>query len=327
VLKSDDVSEVIKLEHVDKYLGGRQVLRDVTLAVDQGDIFGFLGPNGAGKTTSIRIMLGMFLPDAGKASVLGQDASIDKNRQKVGFVLETDGLFENLTAFDNLLYYGQIYDVQQIEAKIEKAISTVGLAERLQDKAGTYSKGMRQRLALARAMLHDPEVLILDEPTAGVDPTGQIEIREIMLNMVQKEHKTVLLSSHNLDEVQRICNRIALIHKGEIKLYGEREKLQRQMGHGEVVIETSQPVPAAVVNELKELPGVGIASQIGTRLILTAGRDTDVSAIVGRLALKGIGIEQVIKQEASLEEMYTAIVREAEQKLDEKIVDHRQKRY
>jgi ABC-2 type transport system ATP-binding protein len=308
------MSDVINLDHVGKYLGGRQVLKDVTLAVNQGDIFGFLGPNGAGKTTSIRIMLGMFLPDSGKAFVLGQDASVDKNRSKVGFVLETDGLFENLSAHDNLMYYGQIYDVPQLESRIEKAIGIVGLADRLHDKAGTYSKGMRQRLALARAILHDPEVLILDEPTAGVDPTGQIEIREIMLNMVQKERKTVLLSSHNLDEVQRICNRIALIHKGQIRLYGEREQLQRQMGHGEVVIETSQPVPSSVVTELKGLPGVGVASQIGTTLTLTAGKEAEVANIVSLLAAKGVGIEQVKKQEATLEEMYTTIVKEAEQK-------------
>ncbi|HEX7476067.1 MAG TPA: ABC transporter ATP-binding protein [Dehalococcoidales bacterium] len=308
------MSDVINLDHVDKYLGGRQVLKDVMLAVNQGDIFGFLGPNGAGKTTSIRIMLGLFAPDSGTALVLGQDAQIDKVREKVGFVLETDGLYENMSAYDNLMYYGQIYEVPQLEAQIEKSIGIVGLADRVKDKAGTYSKGMRQRLALARAILHNPEVLILDEPTAGVDPTGQIEIREIMLNMVRKQGKTILLSSHNLDEVQRICNRVALINKGQIRLYGELEKLQHQMSHGEVVIETAQPLSSEVLADLRNLAGVNIQSQLDKKLTLIVSQTTDVASIVSLLASRGVGIEQVKKQEASLEEIYTTIVKEAEQR-------------
>jgi ABC-2 type transport system ATP-binding protein len=308
------MEDIISLEHVNKKIGKREILQDVTLAVKKGDIFGYLGPNGAGKTTSIRIMLGLFTADSGKATVLGQDTRIDKIREKVGFVLETDGLYENMSAYDNLLYYGRIYDVPQVSERIEKAIGIVGLSDRIKDKAGTYSKGMRQRLALARAILHDPEVLILDEPTAGVDPSGQIEIRAIMLNMVHKEGKTILLSSHNLDEVQRICNRVALINKGRIRLYGELEQLQHQMSHGEVMVETSQPLNSEVMADLRKLPGVNIQSQMDKKLTLTVGNNTDIAVIVSLLASRGVGIEQVKKQEASLEEMYTTIVKEAEQK-------------
>ncbi len=308
------MDDVISLEHVRKQLGGREILKDVTLAVKRGDIFGYLGPNGAGKTTSIRVILGLFIPNSGKAIVLGQNTRNDKVREKVGFVLETDGLYENLSAYDNLLYYGQIYDVSRLKDRIIKAVSIVGLADRLQDKAGTYSKGMRQRLALARAILHDPEVLILDEPTAGVDPTGQIEIRRIMLDMVQKEGKTILLSSHNLDEVQRICNRIALIHQGQIKLYGALEQLQHEMGSGGVMIETTQPVAPVVVSELQGQSGVSIRSQMERKLTLSVSQSLGVPAVVALLASRGVGIEQVIKQEASLEEIYTTIVKEAEQK-------------
>jgi ABC-2 type transport system ATP-binding protein len=305
---------VIDLEHVYKRLGQREILKDVTLSVNRGDIFGYLGPNGAGKTTSIRIMLGLFAPTSGKATILGQDSQRDQVREKVGFVLETDGLYENISAGDNLKYFARIYGVPQPAERITKAVNIVGLADRIHDKVGTYSKGMRQRLALARAILHDPEVLILDEPTAGVDPTGQIEIRRIMLDMIQKEGKTILLSSHNLDEVQRICNRIALIHKGQIRLSGELEKLQHEMSHGEVMIETAQPVPADILAEVKNLTGVGIQEQIGNRLILAIGKNMDVSGIVTLLATRNVMIEQVKKQEASLEEIYTSIVKEAEQK-------------
>jgi ABC-2 type transport system ATP-binding protein len=303
--------DVIKLEHVSKKLGQREILQDVNLSVQKGDIFGYLGPNGAGKTTTIRIILGLMKATSGRVSILDQDVQIDQVRQKIGFVLESDGLYDNLSAYANLLYYSQLYDISQFEAKIEASIKVVGLADRARDKVGTYSKGMRQRLALARAMVHDPEVLVLDEPTAGVDPTGQIEIREIMLEMIQKRGKTILLSSHNLDEVQRICSSIALINKGQIKLYGELEKLQHEMSHGELMIETREPLPPAILSELGTLPDVRIGKQKNKILTLSAGKTVDVSTIINLLSARGVKIEQVKKQEASLEEIYTTILKEA----------------
>jgi ABC-2 type transport system ATP-binding protein len=305
------MNEIINLDQVSKKLGSRQILKNVNLAVQQGDIFGYLGPNGAGKTTTIRIILGLMKADAGKVSVLNQDVSQDRVREKIGFVLEVDGLYDNLTGFDNLLYYGQLYEVPNLRESISNAIKTVGLADRSNDKVSAYSKGMRQRLALARALVPNPEVLVLDEPTSGVDPSGQIEIREIMLNMVQQQRKSILLSSHNLDEVQRICNRIALIHQGEIRLYGELEKLQHQMSRGEVIIETLEPLGPAILAELAALPGLVIRSQKERTLTFSTG-GSDVSTAVTFLAAKGVKIEQVKKQEATLEEMYTTILKEAE---------------
>jgi ABC-2 type transport system ATP-binding protein len=305
---------VISLENIDKSLGGRAILKDVTLSVMRGDIFGYLGPNGAGKTTTIRIILGLMKATAGNVSVLGQDVQDDRTRRKIGFVLEADGLYDNMTARANLMYYARLYDVAQPEAKINEALKTVGLADRAGDKVSSYSRGMRQRLALARAMAPGPELLVLDEPTAGVDPTGQIDMRELMLDLVHNKGKTILLSSHNLDEVQRICNRIALIHKGQIRLYGEKDKLQREMGHGGVVIETAEPVSPAVVVELAKLSGFKITQQEGIRLLLSRAPDADIPSAVALLASRGVRIEQVIKQQASLEEMYTTIVKEAEQK-------------
>jgi ABC-2 type transport system ATP-binding protein len=307
------MNDIITLEHVNKELGKRQILKDVTLVVKQGDIFGYLGPNGAGKTTTIRIILGLLAATSGKVSLLGQDVQVDKVRKKIGFVLEADGLYDNLTASENLLYYARLYDIPQPAQKVEKVLKQVGLAERARDKVATYSKGMRQRLALARAIAPDPEILVLDEPTAGVDPTGQIEIRQLMLDMIQKEHKTILLSSHNLDEVQRICNRIALIHKGQIRLYGELEQFKREMGQGGLVIETTETVPAATLDELLKLQDVSIREQKDHALILNIGKNVEVSDIITLFASRGVKIEQVKKQEASLEDMYTAIVKESEQ--------------
>jgi len=308
------MDDIISLEHVNKGLSGRSILKDVTLAVKQGDIFGYLGPNGAGKTTTIRIILGLLVADSGKVTMLGQDVRVDKVRKKIGFVLEADGLYDNLTAYANLMYYARLYDLSQPAQKVDKVLKLVGLADRAQDKVGSYSKGMRQRLALARAMASEPDVLILDEPTAGVDPTGQIEIRQLMLDMIHKEKKTILLSSHNLDEVQRICNRIALIHKGQIRLYGELEQFKREMGQGGLVIETSGTVPQATLDELQKLPEISVREQKDGVLILNVGKNVEVSPIINLFAARGVKIEQVKKQEASLEDMYTAIVKESEQK-------------
>jgi ABC-2 type transport system ATP-binding protein len=239
---------------------------------------------------------------------------IDKVRQKIGFVLEADGLYDNLTAYDNLLFYAKLYDIPKPAQKVDKILKQVGLADRAKDKVSTYSKGMRQRLALARAIAPDPEVLILDEPTAGVDPTGQIEIRQLMLDMINKEGKTILLSSHNLDEVQRICNRIALIHQGQIRLYGGLEQFKRDMGQGGLVIETKGTIPGDTLAELQKIPDATVREQKDNTLILNVGKNTETSDIIMLLASRGVKIEQVKKQEASLEDMYTAIVKESEHK-------------
>ncbi|HXZ94932.1 MAG TPA: ABC transporter ATP-binding protein, partial [Dehalococcoidia bacterium] len=206
------------------------------------------------------------------------------------------------------------YDIAQPEQKVNEVLKLVGLADRAGDKVATYSKGMRQRLALARAMTPDPEVLVLDEPTAGVDPTGQIEIRQLMLDMIHKQGKTILLSSHNLDEVQRICDRIAIIDKGQIRLYGQLEKLQREMGRGGVEIETAEPLPPPIVAEINKLPGFSVQEQRDKILILSTGPNVDISVVVTFLASRGVKIEQFKRREASLEDMYTSIMKAAEQK-------------
>lgn len=303
----------ISIENIKKTLGGREILKGISFTVEKGDIFGYLGPNGAGKTTTIRILLGLFQASSGKVKVLGQDINNRETRQKIGFVLDADGLYNNMTAEENLEYYARIYDVSDIEKRIDHALTAVSLKDRASDRVGTYSKGMRQRLALARSIIHDPEVLILDEPTSGIDPSGQIELRKILLDIAHKEKKTVFLSSHNLDEVQRICNRIALIDRGEIKRYGELKKLKNEMGKGEVIIKTSTPISESLRTELKRSTDLGLQDQKETVLIFSPPANTATSDIVTMLTGKGIKIEEVTKKEASLEELYSAIVREVEQ--------------
>lgn len=301
----------IELENVDKKLGRRTILKDVSFSVNAGDIFGYLGPNGAGKTTTIRIILGLLAANAGRASILGKNVNVDATRHHVGFVLEADGLYDNMTAYDNMMYYARIYGVAQPEPMVAKMLKLGGLADRAKDKVSAYSKGMRQRLALARALVHNPDILILDEPTAGIDPSGQIEVRQTILDAAHKEGKTVFLSSHNLDEVQRICNRIALIQNGRIKLYGELEEMQRRQGKGEVLIETAEPVAEKIIKELESLPGLSLSDVQPRALTLALGKNGDVPGLVSFLVGRGAKIEQVKRREASLEEIYTAILKEA----------------
>jgi ABC-2 type transport system ATP-binding protein len=306
------MNDAIKLEGISKQLGEREVLRDVSLIAEQGDIFGYLGPNGAGKTTTIRILLGLLQPTSGKATILGEDVSKDEARRKVGFVLESDGLYDNKTAEDNLWYYARIYGMGEPTKRIDSILNMVELRDRAKDKVGTYSKGMRQRLALARAMIHDPELLVLDEPTAGVDPSGQIEVREVILNMAYKEGKTVFLSSHNLDEVQRICNRIALIDSGEIKLYGELERLQRDMSRNEVEIETTEALAEPLFAKLKSLSHLGLRERKDKVLTFVPQEGVRIPDIVSLLVTQGVEIERVSKKKASLQEIYSAILKKVE---------------
>jgi ABC-2 type transport system ATP-binding protein len=306
------MNPAISIKDIKKTLGNREILKGISFDVEVGDIFGYLGPNGAGKTTTIRIILGLFQADSGELGILGQDINKSETRRKIGFVLDADGLYDNMTAEENMEYYARIYGLYNNKEKIRELLDMVDLGNRAKDRANTYSKGMRQRLALARAMVHDPEVLVLDEPTSGVDPSGQIEMRQIMLEVAHKRNKTIFLSSHNLDEVQRICNRIALIDRGEIKLYGVLESLRQGMSKNTVVIETAQLIPESLMNELQQQPDLGLQEMKGKCLIFSPRGGTEVSDIISILSGRGVKIEEASRKEASLEEMYSAILKETE---------------
>jgi ABC-2 type transport system ATP-binding protein len=306
------MKHVITVENIEKSLGGRQVLKGINFVVNEGDIFGYLGPNGAGKTTTIRIFLGLLKADSGNLEIMGRDIEMSETRKKIGFVLDCDGLYDNMTAIENLMFYAQIYGLSGADERIERFLEMTGLGGRAQDNVNTYSRGMRQRLALARAMLHDPAVLILDEPTAGVDPTGQIEIRQLMLDISGKENKTIFLSSHNLDEVQRICNHIALIDRGEIKIYGELKKLRDDMGSKRVSIKISGEISIPLAAEIRENKKLGFEKMTGKNFIFSPHDETEVSDIINFLVSRDVKIQEVTKKETSLEELYSNILKAAE---------------
>lgn len=305
------MSTTISVKDVHKTLGKREILKGVTFDVEEGDIFGFLGPNGAGKTTTIRTMMGLYKPDGGSVEIMGQDVHSKEVRGNLGFAFDPDGLYERMSAAENLAFYLKIYNKPVDRKKILEVLDLLGLKERADDKAGTFSKGMRQRLTIARALVPDPQILILDEPTSGVDPMEQIKIRNLLIEIADRYKKTIFLSTHNMDEVQRICNRIAILNKGCIQLTGNLNELRQKNGEGSITYTLSSPVSEALKEKLKGDNSFRLISCEGNLLKF------DSSADIGRLAeiimAERNDIVSVRKNDAGIEELYKSIVLSNEQ--------------
>lgn len=304
--------KVIELTGVKKKFGERQALNGVSLSVECGDIFGYLGPNGAGKTTTIRILLDLLRADEGVVKVLGEPTDHMKARRRIGFLLDADGLYDQLSAVENLEFYAALYGCKPRRQSIMELLDSVGLADRAEDRAGGYSKGMRRRLALARALVHDPELLILDEPMSGIDPSGQMELRAIIQSLVRERGKTILFSSHDLDEVERLCNRIALIDQGEIRISGKLRQLLNMGNQGRIIVNTSAPVDPTLLSELERRLGLKINGSGPEGLDLSLPAGVGNADVVSFLAGRGVGIEAVSAKHTSLEELYAGILRERE---------------
>ncbi len=207
--------EIACIDNITKSFGDKLALNNVSFKLYTKEIFGYVGPNGAGKTTTIRLMTGLLHPSNGKISIFGEDPYISSAvRAKIGIILDTPGLWENLTIYQNMRYYAAFFR-NDIEKEIHGSLKTVDLDIDPNQKVNTLSKGMRQRLAIARVLVHDPDFLIFDEPTANLDPNGQREIQELLQKLANLG-KTIFLSSHNLPEVQRLCQRVGIINNGRL---------------------------------------------------------------------------------------------------------------
>jgi ABC-2 type transport system ATP-binding protein len=303
---------IIEVHDLKKSFRGRSVLNGISFSVEQGEVFGFLGPNGAGKTTTMRLLLGLLRPDSGSARVLGQSLSDhDRLRHKVGVLLENNGLYERLTCYENLDYMAKLYQVPDPASRIVELLSFVGLTGSGDQVVGTLSTGMKRKLGLARAILHDPEILFFDEPSSGLDPEAQHMVRELILRLSERESITVFLNSHNLDEVQRVCSRVAILHRGEIRILDTIEHLTAGTGTTEIRITLEDPGQA----------DQAIALAISIERVIEARRDGDrirvileggsASLLLGRLVQAGIGIEEAVKVMRTLEEIYLDVMHQA----------------
>jgi ABC-2 type transport system ATP-binding protein len=304
--------KVIEIEDLSKSFGGREVLSHVTFSVENGEVFGYLGPNGAGKTTTMRVLLGLLHPTSGKALVKGADLSRDDAaRGSVGVLMENDGLYDRLTAWQNLDYYGKLYRLQDRDVRIGQLLSAFGLSDRRNDKVFNFSKGMRRKLGIARAMIHDPDMLLLDEPTSGLDPEAQKMVRDVLKDLSRREGMTVLLSSHNLDEVEKMCSRVAVIKNGELRACDTVENLREGRSGHTLTVTLAREQDALLAAEIvKRTPTVTAARVDGVQVTVDH-LDGSASPILASLFGAGIGVEEARKGSRSLEDVYIDLVREA----------------
>ena len=223
---------IIQISSLSRSFGEKLAVDDLTLDVHAGEIFGFLGHNGAGKTTTVRLLNGVLEPTAGHARVLGLDPQKEGPalRAQTGVLTETPSLDERLTARENLSFYAELYNVPRasVLSRVDSLLTEFELAERANEKVGGYSKGMKQRLALARALLHKPQVLFLDEPTAALDPVATRHVHVLVETLARREGCTVFICTHNLVEAQRLCDRVAVMEQGRLVALGTPSELTRQ---------------------------------------------------------------------------------------------------
>ncbi len=303
---------VIRVEELVKEFGGRRVLHGITFHVRRGEIFGLLGPNGAGKTTTMRILLGLLRPTSGRALVFGRSLSEDSTlRRRVGVVLEEDGLFARLSVHENLDFYAMVYglsDKEERERRIREVLECVGLYDVKDRVVGHLSRGMRRRLALARALVHEPEVLFLDEPMSGLDPEMRVAMRELLIRLSRRERVTILYTSHDLGEVEKTCSRVAVLMGGRIVAQGSLSDMLKEAHKPlvELTFATDEDATRAL-GRLRSLECVLECRRAGRKVYLVT--DWDTHDILRELVRLGVRVEEVRKARRTLEETYLRLVK------------------
>jgi ABC-2 type transport system ATP-binding protein len=283
------------------------------LEVEPGIVFGFLGPNGSGKTTTIRLLLGLLEPTQGRAEVLGFDTrtQADRIRARTGALLEHTGLYERLSAEQNLEFYGRVARMTSAErqARIKELLTQVGLWERRTEAVGKWSHGMKQKLAVTRALLHRPALIFLDEPTAGLDPVAAAALREDLAALAAREGVTVFLTTHNLTEAEKLCARVAVIRKGKLLAIGHPDELRVRSGKPQAEIHGSG-FNAQVLATLRARPEVAAVTQENSYLTVQLNGEVEIAPLVNAIVQAGGQIEEVRKGKASLEEAFLDLVEE-----------------
>ena len=312
-------TSVISINQLTRCFKETTAVNQLSLEVRAGEIFGFLGHNGAGKTTTVRLLNGVIEPTSGSMRVLGLDPQVDgsKLRARTGVLTETPSMDERLTAWDNLSIYADLYGVPRadVRTRIDELLTEFDLADRAKEKVGGYSKGMKQRLALARALLHKPELLFLDEATSGLDPIAAHHVNELIERMARRENRTVFMCTHNLVEAQKLCDRVAVLEHGRLVALGTPAELTRRyVKRLDAEIEVNEEQVEGTLQVLRSLPRLVIGHPLrtnGALKVTLAGREV-IPDLLAVLLNKGVRVYRMAPQEANLEEVYFALHGEKE---------------
>jgi ABC-2 type transport system ATP-binding protein len=310
-------NSTIRTDHLTRHFGEIAAVDGLTLEVHMGEVFGFLGHNGAGKTTTVRLLNGVLAPTGGTARVLDLDPVTDGPalRHRTGVLTETPSLDERLTARENLRIYADLYDVplEKADSRVEELLEEFELADRADEKAGGYSKGMKQRLALARALLHEPELLFLDEPTAGLDPVAARHVHQLITQQSQRKGHTVFLCTHNLVEAQRLCDRVAVLQYGRVLALGTPGELAHRLGRSQrMEIESDPETAPLALEKLSAFPGISDITLEDASISFVGVNHERVPDVISTLAEAGVRIYRVTPQEPTLEDVYFALHGEEE---------------
>ncbi len=283
----------------------------LTLEVNEGEVFGFLGPNGAGKTTTVRMLTSLIAPSSGSAIVNGFAlGSGDQDiRRSVGILTESPGLYDNLSAEFNLQIYANLYEVKDTNRQVEKYLRMLGLWERRNDEAGTFSKGMKQKLAIARALLHEPRIVFLDEPTSSLDPEASRLVRDFIADL-RKEGRTIFICTHNLDEADKLCDRVG-VFKTRLLVVDTPANLRSRMFGRKVVFHLSA-ADEMLANAVREMQFVQEVSLIDNKLLVTIEEpEVHNPDIIRHIVAAGADIQFVGELRHSLEDVYLQLVKNA----------------
>jgi len=304
---------LIHIEHLSRFFGTVKAVDDLSLEVPAGIVFGFLGPNGAGKTTTIHLLLGLLEPTTGQARVLGLDTRTQAEaiRARSGALLEFAGLYERMSAQDNLDFYGRIYQMPAPDrrARIKELLTHLELWDRRRDQVSTWSRGMKQKLAVARTLLHHPPLVFLDEPTAGFDPIAAAALREDLASLVARDQVTVFLTTHNLTEAEKLCAQVGVIRQGKLVTVGAPDELRARTGGPQAEI-VGHGFTEQMLITLREQPEVVHAELHNSHLLLELRGESKMGPLVRLLVHAGAEIEEVRRGKASLEDVFLTLMEE-----------------
>lgn len=303
----------IQTNQLTRSFGSLKAVDRLTLEIPRGTVFGFLGPNGSGKTTTIRLLLGLLDADQGSAQVLGFDTKgqPDEVRVRSGALLEHHGLYERLSAAENLDYYGRIWRMSKAdrEKRIRELLEPLDLFDRRTEPIGRWSRGMKQKLAVARTLMHRPELVFLDEPTAGLDPVASSTLRDDLSKLVAQEGVTIFLTTHNLAEAEKLCNQVGVINHGQLLAVGSPSDLRSKTSAPRLYV-TGQGITPQVVEAMKSHALVKKMHSQNGKLVMDLNDLTRSHEIVAQLVKAGVQIDEVRKEKADPEEVFLQLVDE-----------------